>query len=119
MNDFSIDDEIREELETIKDFETISKLMFPAESTTNLCKRINKQLLKIYIPHHSPIEKVCSMRNWEKLIKINSTNGTESYYVTAKHSINKLERSILVRSPLQVICVYISVYCVYISVYCV
>lgn len=111
IRNFSIDDEVREELEASKDFETVSKLTFPAESTSNLYNRINKQFLKIFVMNHSPIQTTCSMRNWEKLIKINSTNSTQSYYLTAAHTINKLERTIIVRSPLQVSYFFIANYC--------
>lgn len=99
---FSLDEDEKDELEAIKDFETISKLMFPAEATSNLYNRINKQFLKIYIPNYSPIQTTCSMRNWEKLIKVHSDTDSITYYLAAKHTINKQERNILVRSPLQV-----------------
>lgn len=89
-------------MEALQDFETISYLSFPNETTSYLYNRINKQFIKIRIPNYTAIQTPCALRNWEKLIRIQSPNVTQVYYLAAKHSMNKLGRNIIVSSPLQV-----------------
>lgn len=59
--------------------------------------------MKIFVPNFVPIQTNCSKRNWEKLIKLQSVNPTQMYYLAAKHAIGKLGRTVVVSSPLQVI----------------
>ncbi|XP_057653630.1 intermembrane lipid transfer protein VPS13A-like [Diorhabda carinulata] len=92
----------KDDFEGCYDFDSSASLQFPDETTPQLYERINKNFLKIFIPNFQTIQTNCSKRNWEKLLKLNSTNSTQTYYLAAKHSIGKTGRKIIISSPLQI-----------------
>ncbi|KAJ8960584.1 hypothetical protein NQ318_013873 [Aromia moschata] len=98
----SLTDEKKEDFELTYDFETLSSLQFPAETTSYLYDRINKNFMKIFVPNFMPIQTNCPRRNWEKLIRMHSVTPTQTYYLAAKHTIGKLGRNVVVSSPLQI-----------------
>ncbi|XP_072395854.1 intermembrane lipid transfer protein VPS13A-like [Diabrotica undecimpunctata] len=98
----SFTEEGKDDFEGSYDFESLSSLQFPDETTPQLYDRINKNFMKIYIPNLSPIQTNCSKRNWEKLIRLSSPNSTQTYHLAAKHTMGKLGRKIIVSSPLQI-----------------
>ncbi|CAH1112949.1 unnamed protein product [Psylliodes chrysocephalus] len=98
----SFTDEGREDFDVTYDFESLSSLQFPDETTPQLYDRINKNFMKIFVPNFYPIQTNCSKRNWEKLIRLNSNNSGQNYYLAAKHNIGKIGRKIVVSSPLQI-----------------
>ncbi|KAJ8959923.1 hypothetical protein NQ314_006125 [Rhamnusium bicolor] len=98
----SCTDDDKDEFEITYDFETMSSLQFPAETTAQLYDKINKNFMKIFVPNFLPIQSNCSKRNWEKLIRLHSVNPTQTYYLAARHNIGKLGRNVVISSPLQI-----------------
>ncbi|CAH1961424.1 unnamed protein product [Acanthoscelides obtectus] len=100
--DSCTDDGIKEDFDINYDFETVSSLQFPSETTAQLYDKINKNFIRIHLPTFSPTQTNCPKRNFEKLIRMYSTNHNQIYYLAVKHCIEKYGRSIVVSSPLQI-----------------
>ncbi|KAG5885875.1 hypothetical protein JTB14_019138 [Gonioctena quinquepunctata] len=98
----SCTDEGKEEAELTYDFETLSSLQFPDETTSQLYDKINKNFMKIFLPNFHPVQTNCCRRDWEKLIRLNSVNSPQTYYLAARHAIGKSGRNVVISSPLKI-----------------
>lgn len=100
-DDKDSDDTIKEEQEFQYDFETLSSLQFPIETTSQLFDKINRHFMKIYVPNFHTIQTNCPKRNWEKLIRLQSNTTNQTYYLAAKHTLGKNGRNVVISPPLQ------------------
>ncbi|KAB0792527.1 hypothetical protein PPYR_14486 [Photinus pyralis] len=90
------------DLDLSYDYELTDTLQFPITTSARLYEKIHRHFLKIHIPGFLPLQTNCPKKNWQKFIPLQSSSHNKTYYLIAKHNINKHGRTVVVSSPLQI-----------------